>query len=173
MKKIFGIGLSRTGTTSLAQVLTSIGINFIHYPKTKEVLFDSKNGGGGDLPAVVYYKELDIKFPNSLFVYTIRDKEEWLDSVENHLTRKDKEKIKPWSLQNRIAVYGQIEFDRDVFSAIYDTHDADVRSYFKDRKQDLLILNICGGDGIYRLLSFIDAQNDKTLTFPQINKRIL
>lgn len=38
MKKIFGIGLSRTGTTSLKQVLEDFGFNIIHYPTKKNYL---------------------------------------------------------------------------------------------------------------------------------------
>ena len=81
--KIFGIGLSRTGTTSLAHALREVKINIIHYP-TESQLFNPKSDGACDIPVIVHYKELDKKFPKSKFVYTIREKEEWLTSMENY-----------------------------------------------------------------------------------------
>jgi hypothetical protein len=42
MKKYFGIGLSKTGTTSLTEALNILGFNIIHNP-TKNELFNSNN----------------------------------------------------------------------------------------------------------------------------------
>ena len=171
--KIFGIGLSRTGTTSLTHALKKIGINIIHYPnKTK--LFDPKSDGACDIPAAVHYKKLDVNFPNSKFIYTIRDKDEWLISIEKYLEHKKNRKMGTWELQNRITIYGQIEFDKAVFASKYDQHDEDIRTYFKNREQDLLILNLVGGDNLDKLFSFIEVSNNtKTNKFPHINKRII
>lgn len=158
MNKIFGIGLSRTGTTSLSHTLKEIGINIIHYPN-KSKLFDPNNDGACDIPAAVHYKKLDKIFPNSKFIYTIRDKDEWLSSIGGYLEYKKERKMTPWELQNRKELYGQLNFDKDVFATKYDEHDNSVREYFKGREQDLLILNICGGDKLEKLLSFVGSSN--------------
>lgn len=169
--KIFGIGLSRTGTTSLAYALKEVGINIIHYPMSKTQLFDSKNNGACDIPVISYYKELDRKFPNSKFIYTFREKEEWLNSMAIYLPRKKDWPKTAWQTQHRMAVYGREDFDRAVFAASYDRHDNDVRSYFKGREQDLLILNICGEDTTEKLFSFIDVSNKNApKTFSNKNK---
>lgn len=171
--KIFGIGLSRTGTTSLSHTLKEIGINIIHYPNESK-LFDSNNDGACDIPAAVHYKKLDKKFPNSKFIYTIRDKDEWLFSIGRYLEYKKDRKMTPWELKNRIELYGQITFDKDMFATKYDEHDNSVRAYFKEREQDLLIINICAGDKLEKLLSFIGGHNElSNKKFPHINKSIL
>jgi len=170
MKKIFGIGMSRTGTTSLAAVLKQAGINLIHYP-TKAELFNPKNDGACDIPAAIHYKELDKRFPNSKFIYTFREKEEWLTSMEKYLKRKRTVNLASYQHENRMGMYGQIEFNKDAFAAVYNKHDNDIREYFKNREKDLLILNICGGDEIGGLLSFIGKPNkNPSQKFPQMNK---
>lgn len=157
--KIFGLGLSRTGTTSLTYALKEVEINIIHYP-TKEQLFNLKNDGACDIPVIAHYKQLDKKFPNSKFIYTFREKEDWLNSMEKYLPRKKNFGLAEWQLNNRIAVYGQLEYDKTVFAKKYDEHDNDIRSYFKGREQDLLILDICGGEGTEKLFSFINVYNE-------------
>ena len=78
--KIFGLGLSRTGTTTLAETLKLVGYDVIHYPSHNQ-LFSENNNGATDIPVIPHYKELDKRFPNSKFVYTIRDKQEWLNRM--------------------------------------------------------------------------------------------
>lgn len=167
--KIFGIGLSRTGTTSLAYALEEVGFDVLHYPN-ENLLFSPNNDGACDIPVAAHYKELDRKFPNSKFIYTIREQDDWLNSVEKYLERKKGRKISAWQMQNRIAVYGRTDFNRDVFAAAYDKHDNDIREYFVGREQDLLITNICAGDSMRGLVSFVGAESDIS-TFPHKNKR--
>ncbi|KKM23113.1 hypothetical protein LCGC14_1618500 [marine sediment metagenome] len=169
--KIFGIGLSRTGTTSLAYALKEIGINIVHYPMSEAQLFDPENDGACDIPVITYYKELDKKFPNSKFIYTFREKEEWLNSMAVYLPRKKDWPKSAWQTQHRMAVYEREDFDRDAFAKRYDLHDTDVREYFKGREQDLLILNICEGDTTEKLFSFIGVFNENApKTFSNKNK---
>lgn len=170
MNKIFGIGLSRTGTLSLAKALTSVGIEMVHYPSNK-VLFNLKVPGACDLPVVINYKKLDKQYPNSKFIYTVRDKNEWLDSIENHFKRFDVAKKGKQQADNRIAVYGQTDFHKEIFSKKYDKHDHDVRTYFKGREKDFLIINICAGEGWDKLLSFVGISKNKQNKFPHEHKR--
>ncbi len=171
MSRIFGIGLSRTGTTSLTKALTLLGYNFIHYPSEAVLFRLNGQAGACDLPVVRFYKQLDKTFPGSKFIYTIREKAAWLESVEAHFTRRKAAGEKHWTLSNRVAVYGREEFDRDVFSNKYDEHNHNVREYFKDRKNDLLIMNICAGDGWEKLIPFIGRKEIPALKFPHTNKR--
>lgn len=169
--KIFGLGLSRTGTTSLTEVLRSYGFNVIHYPN-KQQLFSPKNDGATDIPVISYYKELDKKFPNSKFIYTLRDKDSWLESIETYFIKKEKrgDKFSAWQIEHRKKVYGQVNFNRKLFSKRYDEHDSDVRSYFKNRPNDLLILDIVGGDPIEKLAGFLGLDMKGANTpFPKEN----
>ena len=171
MEKVFGIGLSRTGTTSFASILKECGIDIIHYPNQKQ-LFDPENAGACDIPVAAHYKELDAKFPNSKFVYTYREKEDWLISIEKYLARNRNPNITHWQKQHRIILYGQVDFNRDLFSAHYDIHDKGIRKHFEGREKDLLILDICGGDTVESLLSFIGISNKNIPnTFPLEHKR--
>ena len=168
--KIFGIGLSRTGTTSLTKALNDIGINIIHYP-SKQQLFDPTNDGACDIPVANYYKELDKRFPNSKFIYTIRDKKEWLVSMEKYLARKKKWDVGSWMSQNRKMLYGQMMFNKSIFDEKYVKHDNDIRDYFKNRPNDLLIVNICGGDTLEKLLTFTGISHvNGSNNFPHLNE---
>lgn len=170
MKKIFGIGLSRTGTTSLAETLKQFGINIVHYP-SEDALYSVHNDGACDIPAAAHFVELDKKFPNSKFIYTVRDKDDWLHSMERYLERKKERVIGGWMRENRIKIYGQLEFDKDIFSKKYDEHNKKIREYFKSRKGDLLILNICTGKDMEHLFKFIGIDNPHMKRFPHANKR--
>src|ERR671913_366476 len=91
--KIFGLGLSKTGTSSLSEALNIIGINTIHYP-FDDATYNDLTGGNYDLqilktyqgivdiPVAPYYAQLDKTFPGSKFILTVRDMEPWLRSVD-------------------------------------------------------------------------------------------
>jgi len=155
MNKIFGIGLSRTGTTSLSDTIReATRINLIHYPNPVE-LWDRKSAGAVDIPVVAEFIELDFHFPHSKFVYTIRDKEEWLDSIVPYFARK-----KDWSqsgrqVEIRRKVYGDPFPDRYQASLAWDRHDAMVHEYFKNRPEKLFTVNIPGGDTPEALWNFL------------------
>jgi len=84
--KIFGIGLPRTGTTSLHNALKSLGIKSKHFPFKLYTSFDDKLLGDYDLfvdsPIQLIYKLLDDKFPESKFILTTRSLDSWLESME-------------------------------------------------------------------------------------------
>lgn len=54
----------------------------------------------------------------------------------------------------RAAVYGCYTFVPERFSWVYDRHVAEVKAYFKDRPQDLLIIDVCSGEGFEKLAPF-------------------
>lgn len=168
--KIFGIGLSKTGTTSLTHAFHILGYRFLHEPIEKR-LFNLSHAtlGACDVPVAIHYKKLDKHYPNSKFIYTIRDKDSWLISIESHYKRRPPELIKEFQRENRIALFGRLTFNEQVFSDVYDSHDYHVRKYFEHR-DDLMILNICGGDGWNKLLPFMQIDNQMLIPFPHSNK---
>jgi hypothetical protein len=190
INKVFGIGLSRTGTTSLNTALCTLGIKSIHFPndvQTYHELMEAKYDltvlksyqGITDTPVVPIYPQLDKAYPGSKFILTVRDKEAWLDSVERHWAKSGWVRGNPglytvtaygyWAF-NRISVYGCVVFDRARFSYVYDVHHRNVRHYFADRRQDLLVLDICGGDGWGPLCKFLDKRVPD-VRFPHDNGR--
>ena len=93
-KKIFGIGLSKIGTTSLTQALQLLDHKAVHFPffhlkPQKDSLALNyhkidKWDAMTDTPIPYFYKELDRHYPESKFILTIRNIDEWLDSCENN-----------------------------------------------------------------------------------------
>jgi len=166
--KIFGIGLSRTGTTTLNHVLREWGFNTIHYPQPSQ-LWDPDNDGANDIPVIPVYKELDKEFPGSKFIYTIRDKEQWLDSIVPYFERK-----RNWTSMNssqvitRRKVYGSDFPNRFEAEVAWNKHDQDVKNYFTNR-DNLFIINIVGGDSPQKLAEFLGVTTDLK-EFPNLNK---
>jgi Sulfotransferase domain len=93
--KIFGIGLSRTGTLTLAKALTILGLDAQHFPDDPGTQEELKAGRYDlsilrekqaltDIPVAPFYAQFDALFPDSKFILTTRPTDSWLRSVENH-----------------------------------------------------------------------------------------
>jgi len=171
--KIFGIGLSRTGTTTLTNILNKVGYNIIHYPSNKIQLFSNANDGCTDIPVILHYKELYKTFPNAKFVYTIRNKEEWLNSIVPYLERKRtwKEMSGSHQEQVRTKIYGYAFPTRQQASNAWDKHHNSVMKFFNNKQDKLLVLDIVGGDNTNKLWKFLDMNNSNLpKEFPHSNK---
>lgn len=179
MNKVFGIGLSRTGTTSLARALEILGYRTVHCPRDI-VEIAGWCDACSDITVSMRYKILDVVFPGSKFVYTIRNIEHWLDSCERHFNDKERldrprhdyseaTAIYAAYTEAEIKTYGQLDFDREVWRATYNKHDEDVKSYFSGRSQDLLEIDISKTKKWDQLLSFLGISE---VPFPHLNKGI-
>ena len=168
--KIIGIGLSRTGTQSLTDVLVEVGLNIIHYPNEKEI-YSMGNDGFTDIQGAARYRELDMRFPNSKFIYTIRDKKTWLESCEVYFTKKSYQYLSDRARTYRKALYGTEVWDKEYFSRAYDEHDQGIREYFAKRPKDLLILDMFSGDKPKKLFYFLEPPNAPN-DFPHANKLV-
>lgn len=167
--KVFGIGLSKTGTKSLNAALRLIGFDVLHYPcdpvTAREVLLAlpysivDRCDGLTDIHAAVCFRELDARYPGSRYILTLRDKVAWLDSCRRHLGRSRPERgpllIGGMMVNLRLRAYGVARFDADAFSAAYDRHVGLVRNYF-DGRNDLLQINIPGGEDWSALCPFLN-----------------
>jgi lipopolysaccharide biosynthesis glycosyltransferase len=183
----FGIGLSRTGTDSLGVAFDMLGLKAKHLPRGEEIknLDNLKQYHfADDISIASRYKELDEKFPNSKFIYTVRDVDKWIisckrfwESLENLIAFSEKYKDQPqsdiWEGSSEIIrMYGQLRFDEDVFRKRYAEHDKEIREYFKDRPDDLLIMDVCNGDGWEKMIPFItDEYVEVNHLFPWSNKK--
>lgn len=149
--KIFGIGLSRTGTTSLTQALTVLGLRARHYFFDLDAI--EQLDAATDTPIARAYKQLDRAYPGSRFVLTVRDMDDWIASCRNFFDSPPE----PGSDEEQLAldIYGCIGFDEQKFRARYVAHLEGVQEYFANRPSDLLIMNICNGDGYELLCPFI------------------
>src|SRR5688500_10393659 len=96
MNKIFGIGLSHTGTRSLDSALTKLGYKSIHRATDRTTYRELSNGiynltilktadALSEITASPYYAEFDRAYPGSKFILTVRDQDKWVHRMSEHL----------------------------------------------------------------------------------------
>jgi hypothetical protein len=171
--RIFGIGWHKTATTSLNAALTILGYDSAHWISAhwaKAIWTEMTEVGKSltlerhfalcDLPIPLLYKELDRAYPNSKFILTVRDEWQWLESVRLHWDREANPYRAQWnrdpfSHQVHKLCYGQKWFDPHIFLERYRRHNREVLEYFKDRPQDLLVMDMNKGAGWWELCGFL------------------
>lgn len=165
--KIFGIGMAKTGTTSLNDAFAILGIASIGCPADIASIrrFDAATDG----IVADEFEELDRVFPGSKFIYTVRDVEGWLDSYTRYRGRKLPASKAHTDKVERL--YGTTGTDRSSLREAYERHDRHVREYFRDRPDDLLIMNICGGGADWPSLCGFLGRPVPEVPFPASNER--
>lgn len=176
--KIFGIGLSKTGTTSLAQALTVLGYRtkdnpgLSRFAKGDLSSIDARiledHDALTDTPIPSFYRELDAKYPNARFVLTMRDKEAWLVSCKKQFTQRLADKQNEAHNQLFRDLYECTVFDETKFAAGYDRFVSAVLEYFSQRPDKLLVMNVAAGDGWEKLCSFL-GKPIPDIPFPKAN----
>jgi Sulfotransferase domain len=167
--RCWGIGLGRTGTTSLCEALRILGYVAVgHNPQFEEL---RSLNGGADNGVTLYYKYLDYKFPDSKFVLTTRALEDWLSSMayiteQRPLLSREEDVV----IYRRMTLYETVTFDRDRFVQAYRRHHADVRRYFRNRPNDLLEMSVVAGDGWEKLCPFLRLPIPR-VPFPLLHRR--
>lgn len=161
--KVFGIGLQRTGTTSLFSALNILGLKAA--PHGIPLFFDindpvlHKYDAFMDNPIPLLFKQLDQMIPGSKFILTTRDEESWLKSVEwlftTEMPRMDKG-LRSIGDQIHRAFYGTTSFDRQVMKQRRLDYLSEVDRYFQSRPKDLLKLDITQNQGWTPLCEFLD-----------------
>lgn len=157
--RIFGIGMHKTGTTSLCRALTMLGFDAAHWVSARwarDVWEEMESKGHSptlerhyavaDLPIPLLYKELDHAYPGSKFILCVRPEQEWADSVAHHWTPANPFRY-TWDedcFTHKVhhLLYGRKTFDRDAMLDRYRLHNAEVRQYFRNRPADLLIMDM-------------------------------
>jgi len=169
--KIFGVGLGRTGTTSLLEALKLLGILGIHhapylFPAMKQEVrtLDSvaEYDAFIDSPFSFFYRDLDAAFPGSKFIYTRRPLESWLQSLE-WLIGDSSTGLSRW-------FYGTDRFDATCYRQRFLRHESEVLEYFRNRPSDLLVLDVFAGDGWDVLCPFL-GKSEPQVAFPAANRR--
>ena len=138
--KVFGIGLNKTGTSSLHRALELLGYRSLHFGglETHERMLRAMDDGKpmlsyldpepdaiSDVLAVTYYFYLaDLQYPGSKFILTLRDMDEWLDSRRRHVERNQRMKESGEYDGEFLTV------DLDTWAMEYRRHEAVVRTYF-------------------------------------------
>jgi hypothetical protein len=145
--KVFGIGLERTGTWSLCGAMAQLGYQTCHFPVSDDEIagVDFSN----DITVAFRFAALDQRYPGSKFILTTRESVTWLDSCARwYGGLGQREHIdNPPGHEALTALYGTTHCERNTWLEGKRQHHWRVRSYFVDRPNDLLELNLCGGQG--------------------------
>jgi hypothetical protein len=165
--KVVGIGLNKTGTTTLAACLRRLGYAR-HATCDYGLLAGYRNGdveaifrcieandSFEDWPFPLAYREIFDRFgERARFVLTTRkDARTWVESLKAHALRT------PPVGHTRLLAYGYnyphgLETEH---IAIYERHNAEVRDFFRRRQAEHLLLEVCWerGDGWKELCGFL------------------
>jgi hypothetical protein len=180
-QRVFGIGLPKTGTTTLGTCLEHLGYRVKGFDidalasVTKEdysAAIERLTGFNAcrDLPWFMIYKLLDERFPNSLFILTERySPEHWLKSAVSHHSRVNNDQSS-WITD----CFEQHFYKKGVRPGegieMYTYHSADVRNYFADRKSSFRVLNWERGDAWPELCDFLGIDEYPDIPFPHDNR---
>lgn len=174
--KVFGIGLNKTGTTTLGVCLTHLGFRHATFnlEMTRSVargdlepVFDFVNQYDSfeDWPWPLIYRELDVRFPGSKFVLTTRlDAATWLRSLKKHA-------LLTGPTEFREVAYGFADpYGHDAEHVDqYERHIREVTEYFADRPRDLLQVCWETGSGWKELCDFL-GRDIPDVPFPHANR---
>lgn len=179
--KVFCVGWSKTGTTSLTEALRILGLFSWH---SAPWVIDSMGCDNdfssiadytsvSDLPVCALFRELDQAFPGSKFILTSRPAENWIES--STFAMKDYNIGSKDILESEVRmtrwIYGTDQFDRQLFLQRYIQHNQQVLEYFKDRS-DFLVIDIAEANQWQKLCDFLDLPLPDS-PFPYLNKRAI
>jgi hypothetical protein len=164
--KVFGIGLSKTGTLSLARALTRVGIKTKHFPDDRTTQDELRRGryelsifreyqGLVDIPVAPYYAQFDRVYPSARFILTTRPTDAWLTSLERHFAFWVEHRRTDFDDFVLACTYGVQHFSAERLRYVKEAHETGVRRYFAGRPEKLLVLNVFEGDGWKELGDFL------------------
>lgn len=172
---IIGVGQQKTGTSTLRECLKILGYKVKDtteralipiLKKDWNKVFSMLDGFDAceDTPWYSIYKELDKQYPNSKFVLTIREPESWYKSVSRHID----DLVDP----RHEWIYGRgkglPKYHKENTLKVYNRHNQEVQDYFKDRPNDLLVIDFTKGEKWDKLCEFI-GKDIPSVEFPHAN----
>lgn len=176
--KIFGIGLNKTGTSTLGRCCEILGYRATGYSRKlladvrlrnnySRVLQTAKQYDAfEDWPWPLVYEAMDRALPGSKFILTLRKNPEvWLNSLKSHSMRTG-----PFGQCRRLAYGHKYPHGKErEHIAIYNGHRERVREYFQGRAGDMIELCWESGDGWPELCRFLGVAVPD-VPFPHVNQ---
>ena len=183
--KVFGIGLSKTGTVSLHEALSFLGYRSLHWRNTITLKLISPNDffdfdAFSDTSVCYNFEYLYFTFPNAKFIYTERPIKDWARSFIKHFNElgetfeemvanmnkiKDKKYGQAWDISHK-----SLYFNYASPEIAYTTFDERVNAFFSNKAPDkLLKLNIFKDDSWSKICHFLE-KDIPNIPFPHRNK---
>lgn len=173
--KVFGVGLQKTGTSTLGKVMATLGYSIEE--ETDYDLVDCLLKGDlitikervreydafEDNPWPVLFKELDEWYPGSKFILTVRDENNWIHSITKHFS------TNPSDFREWYYGEGAPLGNEEVYKQRFRKHNQEVKDYFRERKSSLLIVDFEKGDGWKEICKFLGEPVPHE-DFPHLNK---
>lgn len=172
--KVICIGWHKTGTSTIGLALLKLGYEVLG---AREDMAEPLLKGNTsipielagqydalqDVPWAALYKKLDKAYPNSKFILTLRDEVSWLNSAKKH--------FKNYNIPLHQWLYGEgvLQGNEELYLKRYREHYSEIETYFKNREDDLLVMDFKKGDGWGKLCRFLDKPIPKK-AFPHENK---
>lgn len=181
--KVFGIGLNKTGTSSLKRALVTLGYNHCptRGPMTHNFLNNSfsqifktveKFDSFEDWPWPLMYRQVFEKYgENARYVLTRRNSAEaWLESLKAH-TLITKPQNNP---RKKIFGFDYPHGAEAQHIAFYEKHLVEVRKYFAEQDATHVLCEVCweDGDGWQKICDFLKEPLSGT-PFPHVNRRVV
>jgi hypothetical protein len=173
-QKVICIGWHKTGTSTMGYALLKLGYSVLgarldmakpllngdyHTPIKEAGEFQALQ----DVPWAALFKELDEAYPGSKFILTERKEKEWLNSALKHFNDKH------YDLHEWLYGEGVMAGNEELYLERYRRHNQEVKAYFKDRPDDLLVMDLKAGDGWEKLCPFLGVPTPNQ-SFPHANK---
>lgn len=177
--KLFGVGLSKTGTSSLREALQLLGyrvsgpskrlLRQVRSGDLRDVMARTRDYDAfEDFPYPVVFKELHRHYGrDARFVLTRRRTPDvWFDSLSDHARTS-----RLFSSQRLAYGYYRPFGRKPHYVSLYERHNEAVRDYFRSHGADELLLEVCWeeGDGWNELCGFLDVAAP-AIPFPRVNR---
>ena len=170
-KKIFYIGLSRTGTTSLHNILSDLGFKSIHFcnflfGESPDFNKCNEFDALGDSPVPFLFKQLDLQYPDSKFILTIRDKHNWLKSMKWMF--KHGKVIWNWGEiihDYNEKFYGTRFYNKQILAKHWDEYHDNVFKYFSTSPERLLVIKLENGFNVNDICEFLEVPSQEIIHY--------
>ena len=197
-KKIIGIGFNKTGTTTLREIFNILNIkpycpidrklSEYYYNGEENKIYDyaKKYKCFADYPWFFpdVYKKMDKYYKESQFILTIRKEEKWFDSIvrfygnstsifKGNIKTGQKGVNKDAMQKYHLQMFGNdaptITEAKEKYIKVYNNHNDNIKKYFKNKKNKLLIMDFEEGDGWEKICDFLEC-TIPNISFPHKNK---
>lgn len=175
--KIFIIGLPRTATTSVCKAFVDLGFKTAHTAYIQKAFTQAQVIA--DTPVFCDFKILDSFYPDSKFINLIRPLSVWVPSIRQLLQRmlhnlqRDDGGFNPYLRRCYHEIFSPLTLeninDDQFLINCFERHQQSIKQYFKNRKQDLLTIDVNQPASYQRLLDFVEVSHSPFDSFSHVN----